>query len=110
MAYQVLQDLSVRIGSHAIVAANREVEAELGGSQETTRIHSSYNRYNINYTLIVSLFTSFLLILFSYTSSQRAKMGKYASLHGVTAAAQVFSRKLRKSVSESTVRSIRDVS
>ena len=39
-----------------------------------------------------------------YSASQRAKIGKYA----VTTAARLFSRKLQKQISETTVRSIRD--
>ena len=43
-----------------------------------------------------------------YSSSQHAKIGRYACIHGVTAAARVYSQKLQKHISETTVRSIRD--
>ena len=38
----------------------------------------------------------------------RAEIGKYASYHGVAATSRYFSRKLKKKMSESTIRSIRD--
>ena len=50
----------------------------------------------------------FATIYTRYSSSQRAKIGKYACIHGVPAAARVYSRKLQKHISETTVRSIRD--
>ena len=42
-----------------------------------------------------------------YSASVRAAMGKYASQHGVAAAARYFSSKLGENVSETTRRSIR---
>ena len=49
-----------------------------------------------------------LLMFYRYIPLQRAKIGKYASLHGVAAAARVFTRKFHSTISQSTVRSIRD--
>ena len=45
---------------------------------------------------------------YRYTSEERAKIGRYALLNGVAAAARHFSRKLSIRLSESTVRSIKD--
>ena len=42
-----------------------------------------------------------------YSASVQAAVGKYASQHGVAAAARYFSSKLGENVSETTVRSIR---
>ena len=44
-----------------------------------------------------------------YSDTVRAEIGKYASQHGVAAAARHFSKKLDNCVSETTVRSIRNV-
>ena len=49
-----------------------------------------------------------LILCTRYSASQRAKIGKYASIHGVAAAARHFSRKLQKQIGETTVRSIRN--
>lgn len=43
-----------------------------------------------------------------YTPAVRLEIAKYACNHGVTSAARVFSRRLRNTVAESTVRSMRD--
>ena len=77
--------LSSTIRAQAIAEANREVqEATSIGSKRTER--GSYKRYS---------------------ASVRAEIGKYASNHGVAAAARYFSKKLNCRVSETTVRSIR---
>ena len=44
-----------------------------------------------------------------YSPGEQAKIGKYASIHGATAAPRFFSRKLAKNVSKSTVDSIHKV-
>ena len=44
----------------------------------------------------------------SYLPTLRLEIGKYPSLHGVTAASRYFTRKLKRAVSETTTRSIRD--
>ena len=49
-----------------------------------------------------------LILCTRYFASQHAKIGKYASIHGVAAAARHFSRKLQKQIDEMTVRSIRN--
>ena len=54
-------------------------------------------------TGIKSIFSS----LNRYSPSVRADIGRYASLHGTTAAARHFSRKLGQEVRKSTVASIR---
>ena len=48
------------------------------------------------------------MFAYRYSPHVQADIGKYASLHGVTAAARYFSRKLGQTVSQTTVRSIRD--
>ena len=45
---------------------------------------------------------------YRYTPKQRADIGRYACLHGVTATARYYSRKLNEQLAETTVRSIRD--
>ena len=99
--------LSSIIGSQAISSANREVEAELARSQTSRKARAPYNRCEA-YERSVSLFCSNSAIYTRYSSSQRAKIGKYACIHGVPAAARVYSRKLQKHISETTARSIRD--
>ena len=44
----------------------------------------------------------------TYHPADRLKIAKYACDHGVAAAARFFSKKLKDTISESTVRSIRD--
>lgn len=44
----------------------------------------------------------------SYSPTLRLEIGKYSSQHGVAAASRYFTRKLKKSVSVTTIRSIRD--
>ena len=44
---------------------------------------------------------------YRYSASDRASMGRYASQHGVAAAASVFTHKLQHHVSETTVRSLK---
>ena len=44
----------------------------------------------------------------SYSPTLRLEIGKYSCQHGVAAASRYFTRKLKRSVSETTVRSIRD--
>ena len=84
--------LSSLIGSQAISSANREVEAELARPQ--TKACAPYNRCEA-YERSVSLFCSNSTIYTRYSSSQRAKIGKYACIHGVPAAVRVYSRKLQ---------------
>ncbi len=43
----------------------------------------------------------------SYSPTQRAEIGRYATLHGTTAAARYFSRKTKETISKSTVQSIK---
>ena len=43
----------------------------------------------------------------TYSSSERSQIGKYASQHGATAASRYFSLKLKKTVSRSTVKSMK---
>ena len=45
---------------------------------------------------------------YKYSEKLRAEIGKYSSYHGVAAASRHFSHQLKKKVSETTVRSIRD--
>ena len=45
----------------------------------------------------------------TYSPTVRSEIGKYTCQHGVVSAAQVFSQRLEKTVSETTVRSIRNV-
>lgn len=42
-----------------------------------------------------------------YSEEERAKIGKYASIHGAASAARHFSKKLGSIISESTVKSIK---
>ena len=44
-----------------------------------------------------------------YSPAERAQIGKYASIYGVTAAARYFTRKLKTHLSKSTVNSIQDL-
>ena len=76
--------LSLSMPSSAIAQANTEVQKAI--DSEKPRKRGPYKRYS---------------------STIRAEIGKYASHHGVAAAARYFSRKCEKSVSETTVRSIR---
>ena len=77
--------LSSTIPAQAIAEVNREVqEATSISSKKTER--GPYKQYS---------------------ASVRAEIGKYASHHGVAAAAQYFSKKLNCRVSKTTVRSIR---
>ena len=46
-------------------------------------------------------------ISFSYSPELRAEIGKYAILHGTTAASVFFSRKLARKVSETSIHSIK---
>ena len=48
------------------------------------------------------------MFAYRYSPHVRADIGKYASLHGVTAAAHYFSRKLGQTISQTTVRCIQD--
>ena len=47
-----------------------------------------------------------LFYYFRYTAKERAQIGKYAHLHGITATAKHFSRKMGVTVSKPTVQSI----
>ena len=76
--------LSSSMSSIAIAQANKEVQ-EILKPKEKKR--GKYNKFS---------------------AELRAEIGKYASYHGVAATARHFSRKLKKKVSESTARSIRD--
>ena len=49
------------------------------------------------------MLTIVTFLLYRYSLSVRADIGRYASHHGVTAAARVFSRKLNHSVNTSTI-------
>lgn len=49
----------------------------------------------------------FLSVLYSYTEKDRAAIGRYAVQHGVTAASQYFTRKLKMPVNKSTVHYIK---
>ena len=53
------------------------------------------------------LVVSIILFLYRYSPSVRAEIGKYASQHGVAAAARFYSRKLGRSVSETTTSSLK---
>ena len=46
--------------------------------------------------------------IYRYSPKERAKIGKYAMIHGVSAATKLFSRKLNIKLSETTVHSIHD--
>ena len=74
--------LSSSLHSRAIAQANEEVLKELRDKKKKR------GPYNI------------------YSPGERAKIGKYASIHGATAASRFFFRKLAKNVSKSTVDSI----
>ena len=71
--------LSLSMPSSAIAQANTEVQKAI--DSEKPRKRGPYKRYS---------------------STLRAEIGKYASHHGVAAAARYFSRKCEKSVSETT--------
>ena len=75
--------LSSSIPSPAIAAANREIRKV----SEEQKKRGQYIKYSPNI---------------------HAEIGKYATLHGVAAAARVFSAKMKQRVSETTVRSIKD--
>ena len=74
--------LSDFIPTQAIAEANKEVEKVI--AEDTKR--GSYTKYS---------------------AVDRAKIGKYACQHGAAAAARHFTRKFKKRVSESTVKSIK---
>lgn len=48
-----------------------------------------------------------VIVFYRYSRSERAEIGKYASQHGVAAAARVYSRKLGKNVSGTTASSLK---
>ena len=76
--------LSTAISSDVLTEMNREVEEELGRQKSKKR--GPYQKFS---------------------PSQRSLIGKYTSQHGPTAASRHFSRKLEKSVSRSTAKSIK---
>ena len=76
--------LSHSILTQAIAEANKEVEKVMAGDKLTKR--GSYTKYS---------------------AADCAKIGKYACQHGAAAAARHFTRKFKKTVSESTVKSIK---
>ena len=80
--------LSSQIPSAAIAEANRLV-------QETRSAETAQRKQRGPYK--------------SYSPRVRLEIAEYACQHGVASAARVFSRKLQRSVSEPTVRSIRDI-
>ena len=79
--------LSFAIPAQAIARANQEVQAAAENIQvRERRKRGAYNRYS---------------------PRDRADIGRYASQHGVAAAARFFSRKLKRTVRETTVRSMK---
>ena len=76
--------LSAQIPSSAIAEANRAIRNTIS---EGKKIRGKYK---------------------IYMPAVRLEIAKYACNHGVTSAARVFSRRLRNTVAESTVRSMRD--
>ena len=58
--------------------------------------------------MFVSYPQCYVVIYYRYSSETRAEIGKHASVHGVTAAANLFSQRLGEKISLTTVRSIRD--
>ena len=80
--------LSSAVPRQAIARANQEVQAAVDSEAEVRERgkRGAYNRYS---------------------PRDRAAIGRYASQHGVAAAARFFSRKLKRTVRETTVRSIK---
>ena len=81
------------INSQAISSANRAAEAELAMLQKSTakrKAHALYNRWHsfICIALILYMVVSCVSILCTrYSASSCVKIGRYVSIHGVTAAA-----------------------
>ena len=102
------------INSLAISSNSRAVEAELAILQKLTakrKVRAPYNRWHslvmrsINFLhMVISCVDPSYQVFYIST----CKIGKYASIHGVAAAARHFSRKLQKQIGETTVRSIRN--
>ena len=67
-----------------------------------------YNFVFLFVFLFVSYPQCYVVIYYRYSSETRAEIGKHASVHGVTAAANLFSQRLGEKISLTTVRSIRD--
>ena len=61
-----------------------------------------------NFLYMVISLTCVSILCTGHFASQHAKIGKYASIHGLAAAARHFSKKLQKQIGETTVRSIRN--
>lgn len=78
--------LSARIPVSAIAAANDAVRDAISEEKK--------NRHRGKYLI--------------YTPKVRLEIAKYATNHGIASAARVFSHRLKKKVSESTVRSMRN--
>ena len=51
---------------------------------------------------------NYLTVYIRYSSSQRAKIRRYACIHGVTTTVRVYLQKVQKHISERTVKLIRD--
>jgi len=100
--------LSSSISPTTIATANKKL-------RYCWRIVAAANVENVVRTtgkrFIVSTWVDLLLhwiIIYRYSPKERAKIGKYAMIHSISAAMKLFTRKLSVKLSETTVRSICD--
>ena len=96
--------LSNSVPSRAIAVANREVEKELARRIKKTWTIQKVLLFNCYLTVLNHCYVTFACS--SYSAKERAEIGKYSQMNGVARTARYFTRKLNKTISESTVRSI----